>query len=60
MTLLAIALALTLPTAGHGVGARAADWGPVTGAYLATLLLGAAYIAIGSSSRPVPTTPSWP
>ncbi len=45
--LLAIALALTLPLPVTVSLLGPLDWGPVAGAYLATLLLGAAYIAIG-------------
>jgi len=47
MALLAIALALTLPLPVTVSLLGPLDWGPVTGAYLATLLLGAAYIAVG-------------
>ena len=45
--LLAVALALTLPLPLTVSLLGPLDWGPVLGAYLATLLLGAAYIAIG-------------
>ncbi len=45
--LVAIALALTLPLPLTVALIGPLDWGPVIGAYLATLLLAAAYIAIG-------------
>ena len=45
--LVAIALALTLPLPITVALIGPLDWGPVIGAYLATLLLAAAYIAIG-------------
>ncbi|NBC48926.1 MAG: ABC transporter permease subunit [Gammaproteobacteria bacterium] len=45
--LVAIALALTLPLPLTVAFLGPLDWGPVLGAYLATLLLAAAYIAIG-------------
>ncbi|MEA1049211.1 Gldg family protein [Lamprobacter modestohalophilus] len=45
--LVAIALALTLPLPLTVALIGPLDWGPVVGAYLATLLLAAAYIAIG-------------
>jgi len=46
-TLVGIALALTLPLPLSVALIGPLDWGPVIGAYLATLLLAAAYIAIG-------------
>ncbi|MEA3640168.1 MAG: Gldg family protein [Lamprobacter sp.] len=46
-TLVAISLALTLPLPLSVALIGPLDWGPVAGAYLATLLLAAAYIAIG-------------
>ncbi len=45
--LVAIALGLTLPLPLTVALIGPLDWGPVIGAYLATLLLAAAYIAIG-------------
>ncbi len=45
--LVAIALLLTLPLPVTVSTLGPLDWGPVMGAYLATLLLAAAYIAIG-------------
>ncbi|MEA3275377.1 MAG: Gldg family protein [Pseudomonadota bacterium] len=45
--LVALALALTLPLPVTVSVLGPLDWGPVLGAYLATLLLTAAYIAIG-------------
>ena len=47
MALVAVALALTLPLPVTVSMLGPLDWGPVFGAYLATLLLAAAYIAIG-------------
>ena len=47
MALVAVALALTLPLPITVSILGPLDWGPVFGAYLATLLLAAAYIAIG-------------
>ncbi len=47
LALVAIALALTLPLPITVAVLGPLDWGPVLGAYLATLLLAAAYIAIG-------------
>ena len=47
LALVAVALALTLPLALTVSLLGPLDWGPVLGAYLATLLLAAAYIAIG-------------
>ncbi len=47
MALLAIALALTLPLPVTVSFLGKLDWGPVIGGYIATLFLGAAYIAIG-------------
>jgi len=47
LTLVAVALALTLPLPVTISFLGPLDWGPVLGAYLATLLLAAAYIAIG-------------
>ncbi|HPB75752.1 MAG TPA: Gldg family protein, partial [Chromatiaceae bacterium] len=46
-TLLAVALALTLPLPLTVALLGPLDWGPVLGAYLASLLLGGAYISIG-------------
>ena len=43
----AVALALTLPIPLTVSLLGPLDWGPVFGAYLAALLLGGAYIAIG-------------
>ncbi|MFY9975288.1 MAG: Gldg family protein, partial [Chromatiaceae bacterium] len=48
LALVAIALALTLPLPVTVAVLGPLDWGPVLGAYLATLLLAAAYIAIGT------------
>jgi len=45
--LVAVALALTLPLPVTVSLLGPLDWGPVVGAYLATLLLAAAYLAIG-------------
>ena len=45
--LLAVALALTLPLPLTVALLGPLDWGPVLGAYLASLLLGGAYISIG-------------
>lgn len=45
--LLVIALALTLPVPITVALLGDLDWGPVIGAYVATLFLGAAYISIG-------------
>ncbi|MGE5155705.1 MAG: Gldg family protein, partial [Bdellovibrio bacteriovorus] len=45
--LVAVALLLTLPLPITVAVLGPLDWGPVLGAYLATLLLAAAYIAIG-------------
>lgn len=45
--LLSIALLLTLPLPVTVSMIGSLDWGPVAGAYLATLFLGASYIAIG-------------
>lgn len=47
MTLVALALALTLPIAITVAMLGPLDWGPVVGGYLAALLLAAAYTAIG-------------
>ncbi len=47
MTLVALALALTLPVAISVAMLGPLDWGPVIGGYLAALLLAAAYTAIG-------------
>jgi ABC-2 type transport system permease protein len=47
LALVAIALALTLPLPLTVSLLGPLDWGPVFGAYLATLLLAAAYLAIG-------------
>jgi ABC-2 type transport system permease protein len=47
LSLVAVALALTLPLPVTVSLLGPLDWGPVLGAYLATLLLAAAYIAIG-------------
>jgi ABC-2 type transport system permease protein len=47
LALVAIALLLTLPLPITVAVLGPLDWGPVLGAYLATLLLAAAYIAIG-------------
>lgn len=47
LALVAIALMLTLPLPATVAALGPLDWGPVLGAYLATLLLAAAYIAIG-------------
>lgn len=47
MLLLALALVLTLPLPFTVSMLGPLDWGPVVGGYVATLFLGAAYIAIG-------------
>lgn len=47
LALVAVALALTLPLPITVSLLGPLDWGPVLGAYLATLLLAGAYIAIG-------------
>ena len=47
LALVAIALALTLPLPLTVAFLGPLDWGPVIGAYLATLLLASAYLAIG-------------
>ncbi len=47
MALVAIALALTLPVPITVALLGPLDWGPVAGAYLATLFLAAAYTSIG-------------
>jgi len=47
LALVAVALVLTLPLPATVALLGPLDWGPVFGAYLATLLLAAAYIAIG-------------
>jgi ABC-2 type transport system permease protein len=47
LALLAIALAVTLPLPVTVALLANLDWGPVFAAYLATLLLGASYLAIG-------------
>ena len=47
LALVAIALALTLPIPLTVSLLGPMDWGPVIGAYLATLLLASAYLAIG-------------
>lgn len=47
MTLVVLALALTLPVAISVALLGPLDWGPVIGGYLAALLLAAAYTAIG-------------
>jgi ABC-2 type transport system permease protein len=47
LALLAIALAVTLPLPITVALLANLDWGPVLAAYLATLLLGASYLAIG-------------
>ena len=47
LALVTVALALTLPLPVTVSILGPLDWGPVLGAYLATLLLAAAYIAIG-------------
>lgn len=46
-TLVAVALVLTLPMPITVALLGPLDWGPVIGAYLATLLLAAAYLSIG-------------
>lgn len=45
--LVALALALTLPLSFSVAALGPLDWGPVVGAYLASLLLAAAYVSIG-------------
>lgn len=47
LLVLAIGLALTFPLAMTAAILGPLDWGPVLGGYLAALLLGAAYLAIG-------------
>ncbi len=47
LALVAVALALTLFLPFTVASLGSLDWGPVIGGYLATLLLGASYIAIG-------------
>jgi len=47
LALVAIALALTLPLPLTVAVLGPLDWGPVVGAYVATLMLAAAYLAIG-------------
>ena len=47
LALVALAVAMTLPLPLTVSLLGSLDWGPVFGAYLATLLLAAAYIAIG-------------
>jgi ABC-2 type transport system permease protein len=47
LALVAVALALTLPLPVTVSLLGPLDWGPVLGAYLATLLLAASYVAIG-------------
>jgi len=47
LALVALALAMTLPLPISVALIGPLDWGPVLGAYLATLLLAAAYLAIG-------------
>jgi gliding motility-associated transport system permease protein/gliding motility-associatede transport system auxiliary component len=47
LTLVALALLLTLPLPFTVAAIGNLDWGPVWGGYLAALFLGAAYIAIG-------------
>jgi len=47
LTLVALALLLTLPLPFIVAAIGPLDWGPVWGGYLASLFLGAAYIAIG-------------
>ncbi|WP_165855609.1 Gldg family protein [Marinobacter sp. JSM 1782161] len=47
MGLLALALAMTLPLPITVSFLGPLDWGPVVGGYVATLFLGAAYLAIG-------------
>lgn len=47
LALVAVALILTLPLPSTVALLGPLDWGPVLGAYLATLLLAATYIAIG-------------
>ena len=47
MSMVALALALTLPLPITVAMLGNLDWGPVVGGYLASLLLGAAYAAIG-------------
>lgn len=47
LALLALALALTLPLPISVAWIANLDWGPVLSGYLATLLLGAAYLSIG-------------
>ncbi|HYN76551.1 MAG TPA: ABC transporter permease, partial [Lamprocystis sp. (in: g-proteobacteria)] len=47
LSLVAIALTLTLPLPVTVAFLGPLDWGPVVGAYLATLLLAAAYLSIG-------------
>ena len=47
LALVAMALALTLPLPMTVSLLGPLDWGPVIGGYLATLLLAAAYVAIG-------------
>lgn len=47
MSMVALALALTLPLPITVAMLGNLDWGPVVGGYLAALLLGAAYAAIG-------------
>jgi ABC-2 type transport system permease protein len=47
LALLALALVLTLPLPVSVALLGPLDWGPVAGGYVATLLLGAAYAAIG-------------
>ena len=47
LALVAVALALTLPLPITVSLLGPLDWGPVLGAYLATLLLAASYVAIG-------------
>jgi ABC-2 type transport system permease protein len=47
LTLLCIALLVTLPLPLTVAQLGSLDWGPVAAAYLATLMLGSAYISIG-------------
>ncbi len=47
LALLALALLTTLPVPATVAVLADLDWGPVLGAYLATLLLGSAYLSIG-------------
>ena len=58
VAMVATALLCTLPYPVTIALLGELDWGPVFGGYLGLLLLGAAFAAIGTATRPLPTASS--